>query len=150
MTILLKNPVFIVKDNLVCPASATPAEPATIFEADIGGQYGATLYSLSISFSSTFTQNYYYLLSLDGVQLGDASNPNNYQQPDITAPAIDFIKQDTAIKLQPHAKLTIKGYNNTDTTSVGTLSVLIYKDDNSAHENIIADNRGINFGSPLI
>jgi len=125
----LNNPVFIIKDNLVCPASATAGSPYLIFEADIGGQYGADLYSLSISFSSTFTQNYYYLLTIDGIQIGDMQNPNNFSQPDITSPAIDYIKQDTYITLPPHATIKIYGYNATGTTSNGTLSVLIYKDD---------------------
>ena len=88
-----------------------------------------SLYSLSISFSSTFTQNYYYLLTIDGIQIGDMQNPNNFSQPDITSPAIDYIKQDTYITLPPHSTIKIYGYNATGTTSNGTLSVLIYKDD---------------------
>jgi len=146
----LNNPVFIIKDNLVCPASATAGSPYLIFEADIGGQYGADLYSLSISFSSTFTQNYHYLLTIDGIQIGDMQNPNNFSQPDITAPAIDYIKQDTYITLPPHATIKIYGYNATGTTSNGTLSILIYKDDKtegSFFNNISNGSEGIKFGN---
>ena len=129
MSVKLDNPVFIPKNNLVCPSTATASSPAVIFEADIGGQYGADLYSLSISFSSEFTQNYYYILTIDGIQIGDMQNPNNFSQPDITSPAIDYIKQDTYISLPPHATLRILGFNATGTSSNGTLSVLVYKND---------------------
>jgi hypothetical protein len=132
MSIKLNNPVFIVKDNLICPATATANSQYLVFEANIGGQYGADLYSLSISFSSTFAQNYYYLLELSGIQLGDAQNPNNFQQPDITSPAIDYIKQDTYISLPAQATLKLYAYNSTGTTSNGSLSILVYKDDKIA------------------
>lgn len=134
MSIELKNPVLITATNKVCPASSTASNPAVIFEGNIGGQYGTRVYSLSISFSSLFTQNYVYLLQIEGVQIGDTDNPNNYQQPDITSPSIDYIKQDTVIKLNPNAKITILGYNATGTTSAGTLSVLIYKDNFNAND----------------
>jgi len=141
MSVKLDNAVYIVKNNLVCPSTATAGSPYIIFEADIGGQYGADLYSLSISFSTIFTQNYYYLLTIDGVQIGDAQNPNNYSQPDITSPAIDYIKQDTYIPIQPHATLRIMGFNNSGTTSNGTLSVLVYKNDKQQGLFIILINK---------
>lgn len=125
----LKNPVFVIKDNLVCPASATADTPYTMFKGNIGGQYGSKIYSLSLSFSDTFTQNYYYVITIDGIQIGDNQYPNNYQQPDITTPVIDMIKQDTCFRVPAGATLEIKAYNNTSTTDAGSLSFYIEKDD---------------------
>jgi hypothetical protein len=147
MSIKLNNPVFVIQNNLVCPATAGAGNPYLVFEANIGGQYGADLYSLSISFSSTFTQNYYYLLVIEGIQLGDQQNPNNFQQPDITSPAIDYIKQDTYISLPAGAKIKLYAYNSTGTTSNGSLSILIYKDDKAVGVLPTFQNQKITFGN---
>ena len=134
MVTKLQNPVLISIMNKSCPTTATASDPTLMIDEDIGSSYGSDIYSLSFSFSSNFVQNYSYKMEIDGVQIGSASYPNNFQSPDATTPSFDYVKQDTVIPVPAGARLRIYAYNSNSATAAGTFSLYIYKDDKKSKE----------------